>query len=113
MLFTSHSVIATAATVILPHLVLAAPTLVQTNGTCRVLPGDADWPREEEWQTLNRAVDGSLIRGVPLAEPACYSTDVSAKSEACGTVQSQWADLPPLYAWLLLPLFMWKRTDLG
>jgi hypothetical protein len=97
MLFTIHSFAAIA--VILPRLTSAAPTtLVRKDGTCRALPGDADWPQEEEWNTLNRTVGGRLIRGVPLAQPACYSTNISATSEACGKVQSEWAILAPLYA---------------
>lgn len=106
MLFTIHSLAAIAATVILPRLASAAPALVRKDGSCRALPGDADWPQEEEWETLNRTVGGRLIRGVPLAEASCYSTNVSAKSEVCVTVQGEWENLAPLYAWLLLHLFM-------
>lgn len=106
MLFTIHSLAAIAATVILPRLASAAPALVRNNSACRALPGDADWPQEEEWETLNRTVGGRLIRGVPLAEPSCYSTNVSATSDACGTVQREWESMAPLYAWLLLYLYM-------
>lgn len=97
MLFTIHSLAALAATVILPQLTSAAPA-VRKNGTCRVLPGDADYPLDEEWEKLNRTVGGRLIRGVPLAEESCYSTNVSATSAGCAKVQNEWANLAPLYA---------------
>ncbi|PSN68404.1 FAD-binding domain-containing protein [Corynespora cassiicola Philippines] len=98
MLFTIHSLAAVAATVILPRLASAAPALVRNNGTCRALPGDVDWPQEKEWETLNRTVGGRLIRGIPLAEASCYSTNVSARSEGCVTVQREWANLAPFIA---------------
>ena len=101
MLFTIHSLAAIAATVIIlprgPRLASAAPALERKDSACRALPEDADWPQAEEWETLNRTVGGRLIRGVPLAEPACYSTNVSATSEACRTVQREWASMAPLY----------------
>jgi hypothetical protein len=52
-----------------------------------VHPGDADWPQEEEWETLNRTVGGRQLRGVPLTEASCYWTNVGTTSEACVTVQ--------------------------
>lgn len=105
MLFAIHCFATIAVSVILPRLASAAP-LVRNYDACRALPGDPDWPQEEEWETLNRTVGGRLIRGVPLAEASCYSINVSATSEACVKVQREWASLAPLYVWLLLYLSM-------
>jgi hypothetical protein len=67
MLFTAQSLAAIFATVILPRLASAAPALVRNDGACRALPGDVDWPQEEEWETLNRTIGCRLLRGVLLA----------------------------------------------
>jgi hypothetical protein len=99
-LFTIHSLAAIAAIVILPHLASAAPALVRNDGACRALPGDEYWHQQKEWGELNRTVRGRLIRGVPLAGASCYSTNVSATSEACVTVQREWVSLALVYAWL-------------
>ncbi|PVH96640.1 FAD-binding domain-containing protein [Periconia macrospinosa] len=98
MVFTIHSFAAIAATIVLPRLASAAPALIRNNTACRVLPGDADWPQDEEWETLNRTVGGRLIRGAPLAETPCYSSNFSATSEGCFTIQREWASLAPFIA---------------
>lgn len=50
--------------------------LVTTNkrskSGCKYFPGDADWPSDEAWNTLNYTLGGVLIKTVPLAR-ACYA----------------------------------------
>ena len=40
--------------------------------TCKVFPGDADWPDDEAWSTLNATVGGALFVPVPRMA-ACHS----------------------------------------
>jgi hypothetical protein len=46
-----------------------SPSTSTTN--CKVYPGDADWPSDSEWKTLNDTLGGVLIKGVPPAS-VCY-----------------------------------------
>jgi hypothetical protein len=38
---------------------------------CRSVPGDADWPSEEDWNAFNETLDGVLMKPKPLAS-VCY-----------------------------------------
>ena len=51
------------------------------NSTCRYLPGDAWWPSNQEWSSLNDTIGGRLIAGKPLAQ-VCYAPNLDAL--ACG-----------------------------
>jgi FAD/FMN-containing dehydrogenase len=82
----------------------------------RVRPGDADWPSEEKWNDLNRAVGGRLFKArSPLeacrAEPdgaSCaevfkelknpyYIGDDATLTQTCGWVDA-WTARPAVYA---------------
>ena len=64
-----------------------------TNVTgCRYLPGDAGWPSEEEWSSLNDTVGGRLIRGTPLAQ-SCYGS--SLDPAACTALQDDYVKVTP------------------
>jgi hypothetical protein len=76
--------------IILPflHSVLAVPQPRQyENATCHHLPGDAEWPSDNDWKALNSSIRGKLIRGVPLAQP-CYNPDFNAA--ACAKIREDW-----------------------
>jgi len=98
MLFNVHVAAAMTAIVTLSHVVQTAPAPAPAlaSGSCRLLPGDADWPSNAKWEALNRTVGGMLIRGAPLAKAACYATQASATSDACTSLQRDWATLDPL-----------------
>ncbi|KAI1453920.1 FAD-binding domain-containing protein [Annulohypoxylon moriforme] len=55
--------------------------------TCKYLPGDANWPSEDEWTTLNNTVGGRLIATIPLGSP-CH--DPTYDEELCASLQDQW-----------------------
>ncbi|KAI1777184.1 FAD-binding domain-containing protein [Hypoxylon cercidicola] len=46
---------------------------------CRVSPGTAEWPLEQEWSQLNSSLGGALIKAVP---PAAVCYDGPARDEA-------------------------------
>lgn len=54
---------------------------------CRCFPGDACWPAQAEWATLNSSVDGRLIATVPLASP-CHDPNYNAA--LCTGLQQNW-----------------------
>lgn len=78
---------------------------------CKVFPGDAKWPSDKDWSTLNDTLNGALIRTIPLAAP-CYAgpnyvsrhqrigsrmlidTDTDAIQDAnrCSYVTANWAN---------------------
>ncbi|KAI8932193.1 hypothetical protein NX059_011073 [Plenodomus lindquistii] len=80
--------IAILATSLCMTLVTAAPT---ATSRCRYLPGDPQWPSDGDWSALNRTVGGNLIRGVPLAQSACYGR--TADAAVCTKLQSGWMDM--------------------
>jgi hypothetical protein len=74
-------------------LCLLAAAAPQLNRLYRYLPGDPEWPNDQDWAALNKTVGGNLIKGVPLAQP-CYG-DEANKTE-CLKIQNDWADFLPL-----------------
>lgn len=62
-----------------------------TNGSdCRCFPGDACWPSTDEWNSLNKTVNGRLIATIPLAA-ACHDDQyVAYDSERCAKLQNNW-----------------------
>ncbi|KAL7803489.1 FAD binding domain-containing protein [Trichoderma aethiopicum] len=64
-----------------------APTQAGNSRKCRYLPGDCEWPKDDEWQTLNATVGGRLISGKPLAQ-SCYGPARDATT--CGIIREQW-----------------------
>lgn len=55
--------------------------------SCKCFPGDACWPKIQEWNKFNQTVSGRLIATVPLAE-ACH--DPKFNSAACQSLRDQW-----------------------
>ncbi|KAF3765307.1 putative FAD-dependent isoamyl alcohol oxidase [Cryphonectria parasitica EP155] len=70
--------------------------LVSADASCRVIPGDPDWPSTSTWQSLNETVGGRLIATVPLPS-VCHANylgtlvmnDTYSTSE-CAAVQAEW-----------------------
>lgn len=54
---------------------------------CLYIPGDAEYPSNTEWDTLNTTVGGRLLRGTPVAE-VCYGPD--ANETTCSDLQGSW-----------------------
>lgn len=63
-----------------------------TSQSCRILPGDKEWPSEKIWSRLNSTVGNRLIRSLPIAH-VCH--DPTYDEEACQKLRSEWnhADL--------------------
>ncbi|KAB5559638.1 hypothetical protein GE09DRAFT_1172619 [Coniochaeta sp. 2T2.1] len=49
----------------------ALDTRFSAGGTCKVFPGDAEWPSPPTWDIFDRVLGGALIETVPVAAP-CY-----------------------------------------
>lgn len=54
---------------------------------CRVIPGDAHWPGQSAWNTLNTTVGGRLIETFPIAQ-VCHDPNYS--EEECQFVADNW-----------------------
>ncbi|KAI1760167.1 FAD-binding domain-containing protein [Hypoxylon sp. FL1150] len=78
---------------LLPPLLLLSPAVAnivsrpQQSPECKYLPGDANWPSQDEWAALNNTVGGRLIATVPLGSP-CH--DPAYDNELCASLQEQW-----------------------
>lgn len=76
--------------VLLPALIpFAAAGL---NQSCKSIPGDAAWPTQQEWASLNTTVGGRLIATVPLSS-VCHDEGQFAAAfnqTACDSLQTLW-----------------------
>lgn len=57
------------------------------DSSCRYLPGDAEWPGQEEWNQLNASVSGRLIAAIP---PGSVCHDPNYDEAACAALQQTW-----------------------
>ncbi|KAK7453989.1 hypothetical protein VKT23_011501 [Stygiomarasmius scandens] len=79
--------------------------------TCRVLPGDADWPSRSVWNAFNASVDGRLIRTVPIASPCHNST---FDEDKCQFVRDNWHEVSlhlPSSSSVMTPFFANESCD--
>ncbi|PVH77174.1 FAD-binding domain-containing protein [Cadophora sp. DSE1049] len=68
-------------------LITRALALPSENSICRVLPGDAGWPKTREWNQFNASIGGKLFRGEPLGSP-CFAPNLN--SAECANVKEDW-----------------------
>lgn len=88
MSFQSFLALGLAATAAAKNVFLPRST---ANATCRVLPGDADWPTSSDWSGLNSTIDGRLIASVPLGA-YCHDLPYNIYNETmCAEVQADYA----------------------
>ena len=61
--------------------------------SCKVIPGDSEWPSQITWQELNQTVGGRLIATVPEAH-VCHSLTLGYASPvdnaACDALKTPW-----------------------
>ena len=68
--------------------VIASLPITWAGGSnCRVLPGDGNWPSTNDWDQLNRTVDGRLVATIPIGAP-CH--DPNYDEAACSQIQAAW-----------------------
>ena len=57
------------------------------NSSCKVSHGDPHWPSQDQWQSLNKSVDGRLLTGIPPAA-VCDSSLPEYNAASCRNVDS-------------------------
>lgn len=67
-----------------------ASTNPVAEGACKAFPGDASWPSERTWKTLNKLIGGALIETVPIAA-SCYRNLGVYDAEKCAAVRNSWS----------------------
>lgn len=74
---------------VVAQLLLAATATAhpKEHDDCKCLPGDKCWPKQKEWDKLNKKVDGRLQATVPLAQP-CHGDNFD--EAACAELQEEW-----------------------
>ncbi|KAL1862721.1 hypothetical protein Daus18300_008365 [Diaporthe australafricana] len=91
--FASTLLFGHAATAVSAHAQKPIPSVhlptqgKTTDASCRCFPGDACWPSDDEWSSLNATVGGRLIATVPLGFP-CH--DPHYDEEECAYLREQW-----------------------
>ncbi|TFK40206.1 FAD binding domain protein [Crucibulum laeve] len=82
------SFISAASIVLLLGYVLGRLSLDDNlSSTCKIMPGDAKWPSQKQWDVFNATIDGALIRTIPIGSP-CHNPMFDV--ERCALVRSQW-----------------------
>ncbi|KAI4694177.1 uncharacterized protein J4E84_002759 [Alternaria hordeiaustralica] len=67
----------------------AAQAAAPTN--CKIIPGDAEWPSEDVWDSFNDTLGGVLLKPRPLAS-VCY-TGEGYNAARCEQYKSNWAGM--------------------
>jgi hypothetical protein len=83
-----HSVIdVTGSATTTPNYTLAG------TDNCKVFPGDLQWPSEDDWEALDSATDGPLLKPLPQAH-ICYSngTGIPVDEVTCQAMTDSWTD---------------------
>ncbi|KAF2193092.1 FAD binding domain-containing protein [Zopfia rhizophila CBS 207.26] len=57
---------------------------------CKAIPGDKDWPSDEQWAKFNKTLGGVLLKPLPLAAP-CYSGP-QYNAGRCQELKDQWSN---------------------
>ena len=65
-----------------------SPRIYRRNAACRLIPGDAAWPKGAAWSQLNKTVNGRLIATVPVAS-ICH--DPKYEANTCGRLKKEWS----------------------
>ncbi|TAQ90473.1 hypothetical protein B7494_g1207 [Chlorociboria aeruginascens] len=59
--------------------------------SCKVFPGDKNWPSDLTWSSLNDTLNNTLIKTTPLASP-CYYDWNDYNSTTCASLTAKWTD---------------------
>lgn len=70
-------------------LSLLTPGIALARSQCKTSPLDASWPSIEEWNALNKSIDGTLIQTAPAAS-ACYPGNPFNVSNSCAEARKNW-----------------------
>ncbi|KAF2713178.1 FAD-binding domain-containing protein, partial [Pleomassaria siparia CBS 279.74] len=73
---------------IYPAIRFADPSPSRPTPPCKTIPGDLDWPSEEEWVRFNDTLGGVLLKPRPLAA-VCYAGS-AYDGEKCDEVTRGW-----------------------
>ena len=97
-----HSLASSLANTLLLWRLVNAAVIRAGNGTasCKVIPGDPQWPSRDTWNQLNQTVSGRLIASVPEAavcHPGGYGP-LQENEAACDALKPQWSLPAVLYA---------------
>lgn len=65
-------------------------TTATPNG-CRVIPGDSEWPSEDDWATFNETLGGALLKPKPPASVCYTGEDYSAAK--CEQLRKSWTGM--------------------
>lgn len=58
---------------------------------CKVVPGDSEWPSDEDWVTFNETLGGVLLKPKPLGS-VCYAGDGYSATK-CENLKKNWAGM--------------------
>ncbi len=71
---------------------ISAPGSVKAR-TCKVFPGDQDWPNDSVWTLFNHTLGGTLLKPLPAASVCYNNTGFSNFSPSeCQKVSANWTN---------------------
>lgn len=69
-------------------LVGLIPDLIDSHGTCKVVPESAEWPSLADWDIFNKTLGGVLLKPGPPAA-ACFAPG-APNFELCTGIKNEW-----------------------
>lgn len=87
----------------------ASPVSIKNN-TCKVFPGDAEWPSAQDWDRLNQTLNGALIQTVPIAA-VCYPELPQYNQERCDYVTNRWDNSTLQYGSMFPDSVSWSKVE--
>ena len=60
-----------------------------SGSSCKATPGSPDWPRDQEWATLNHSLSGRLLKPSPPGA-VCHPTQPTFNPAQCPAVAKGW-----------------------
>ncbi|KAJ5788017.1 FAD-binding domain-containing protein [Penicillium paradoxum] len=58
--------------------------------SCKVLPGDDNWPSQQDWDSLNKTLNGGLIASLPPGSVCHDEPFNNYDADACAELQNNW-----------------------
>ncbi|KAK2594641.1 hypothetical protein QQS21_007617 [Conoideocrella luteorostrata] len=71
-------------------VVLARGPVHGRTRVCRVVPGDASWPKAQDWTSFNKTINGNLIVTIPEASVCHHSPFNAYDASACSLLKQSW-----------------------
>jgi len=65
-----------------------------SSNSCKIFPGDKEWPSDLLWEVLDLLSNGALIKTVPIGA-VCYQNNAHYDAVKCKDLLDHWTESEP------------------